>query len=58
MLRINNEKLMERTLYGWNGEKYIHCWECIDKFSIVDSRVEYEIKPIYNSDGSIDFEVI
>lgn len=46
------------ALCGWNGEKYIHCWECFDRFSIVDGNIEYEIKPIYNSDGSIDFEIV
>ena len=45
------------ALDGWNGEKYLHCWECIDRFTIVDDK-EYEIRPIYNSDGSFDFEVI
>lgn len=46
------------ALYGWNGEKYLHCWECIDKYTAVDSEEEYEIKPIYveNSDG--DFDIV
>ena len=46
------------ALDGWNGEKYLHCWECIDRFTAADSNTEYEIRPIYNSDGSFDFEVI
>lgn len=29
------------ALDGWNGEKYLHCWECIDRFTIVDDK-EYE----------------
>lgn len=46
------------ALDGWNGEKYLHCWKCADRFTISEDAAEYEIKPIYNQDGSIDFEVI
>ena len=52
------------ALYGWNGEEYLHCWECIDRFTAADDNTEYEIKPIYSSDENIDeveiidFEVI
>lgn len=51
-----NDKMY--ALYGWNGERYLHCWECIDRFTVVDDK-EYEIRPIYDSsDEIIDFEVI
>lgn len=47
------------ALYGWNGEEYLHCWECIDRFTVADSNIEYEIRPIYDSSNEIiDFEVI
>ena len=47
------------ALDGWNGEKYLHCWECIDRFTAADDNAEYEIRPIYDSsDEIIDFEVI
>ena len=52
------------ALDGWNGEKYLHCWECIDRFTAANDNIEYEIRPIYNSDETIDeveiidFEVI
>ena len=47
------------ALDGWNGEKYLHCWECIDRFTVADDNAEYEISPIYDSsDEIIDFEVI
>ena len=65
----NNIELVEidgkiYALDGWNGEKYLHCWECIDRFTVADDNAEYEIRPIYNSDETIDeveiidFEVI
>ena len=47
------------ALDGWNGEKYLHCGECIDRFTAADDNIEYEIRPIYDSsDEIIDFEVI
>ena len=39
------------TLYalnGWNGEKWLHCWKCIDRFTADPSSEEYEIAPIYD----------
>ena len=47
-----------------NDEEYIHCWECVDRFTATNDNTEYEIRPIYNSDKIIDeveiigFEVI
>ena len=36
------------ALDGWNGEKYGHCWKCIDRFTAdVDGR-EYVIVPVYD----------
>lgn len=46
------------ALYGWNGEKYLHCWEVLDKDGLqglVDT--EYIIIPIYNECEVVDFEV-
>ena len=45
------------ALYGWNGEKYINCWKCIDRFSAVDEATEYEIVPIYKKGSNEDVEV-
>ena len=37
------------ALYGWNGEKYLHCWKCKDRFTAdPDDDGEYEIAPVYN----------
>ena len=47
------------ALYGWNGEEYLHCWECADRYTAVDDGIEYEIKPIYNEDYEIiGYEII
>ena len=46
------------ALYGWNGEVYLHCWECIDRYKAADSDVEYIIRPVYDEDYKIiDYEV-
>lgn len=47
------------ALYGWNGEKYLCCWKCIDRYEAIDDGIEYEIEPIYSCDGEIiRYEVI
>jgi len=35
------------ALYGWNGERYLHCWQVAE--NLIDSvdNKEYEISPIY-----------
>ena len=35
------------ALYGWNGEKWVHCWKCIDRFTAVLDGKEYEVIPIH-----------
>lgn len=59
----NNIELVEinKKLYalnGWNGEKYIHCWECADEFTIINREIEYVIKPIYEENPDGDFKII
>ena len=42
---------IDGTLYalnGWNGEKYLHCWKCIDEFTADSDDKEYEIRPVYD----------
>ena len=47
------------ALYGWNGEKYVRCWKCHNKYTAVDDGVEYEIKPIYDDeDFIIGYEIV
>lgn len=38
------------ALDGWNGEKYLHCWKCIDRFTADPDGLEYEIAPVYDWD--------
>jgi len=53
------------SLYGWNGEEYLHCWEVKDEKGLDKvSDDEYEIKPIfsetedeYGNFDLIDFEI-
>ena len=59
------------ALNGWNGEKYLHCWQCADKWNADPSGKEYEIAPVYDwnsydeengefpdGDGIIGYEVL
>lgn len=36
------------ALNGWNGEKYLHCWKCIDRFTADPDDREYEVRPVYD----------
>ncbi len=36
------------ALNGWNGEKYLHCWKCIDRFTADPVGKEYEVTPVYD----------
>lgn len=36
------------ALNGWNGEKYLHCWKCIDEWTAYPDKKEYEIVPVYD----------
>ena len=36
------------ALDGWNGEKWLHCWKCIDRYTAADDDREYEIIPHYD----------
>lgn len=42
------------ALSGWNGEKWLHCWRCIDKFTAAPDDREYEITPVYEFADSGD----
>ena len=42
------------ALVGWNGERYIHCWETDENTFALDSDKEYEIQPIYQGVGEPD----
>lgn len=36
------------ALNGWNGERWVHCWKCIDRFTADPDGREYEIVPVYD----------
>lgn len=43
------------ALNGWNGEKFLNCWECIGEDNMDASKEEYVITPVYEEDGEGDF---
>lgn len=45
------------ALDGWNGEKFTHCWECIDELTAADPNAEYNIAPVYQEDDE-EYEII
>lgn len=34
------------ALHNWNGEKYIDCWKCIDRYTQADDN-RYTLIPVY-----------
>ena len=38
------------ALNGSNGEKWLHCWKCTDRFTADPDGREYEIAPVYDWD--------
>ena len=36
------------ALNEWNGEKFLHCWKCIDRWTADPDGREYEVTPIYD----------
>lgn len=46
------------ALYGWNGEKWLHCWKCIDSFTAdPDDSREYEVTPVYTEADKDEYEI-
>lgn len=35
------------SLYGWNGESYVDCWLCLDRFTPAPDDRKYTIRPVY-----------
>ena len=56
IVKINGELY---ALDGWNGEIYLHCWKCLDRFTAdPEDKEEYKIRPIYgkpDEDGNEDY---
>lgn len=55
IVEINNRLY---ALYGWNGEAYYHCWECADRYTVIDEKIEYVIKPIYEENPDGEFDIV
>lgn len=45
------------ALYGWNGEKWLHCWKCIDRFTADPDGKEYEVTPVYTEADEDEYEI-
>ena len=52
---------IDGTLYaldGWNGEKFLHCWKCLDKFTEdPEDSAEYQIRPVYDDENIVGYEI-
>ena len=35
------------VLFGWNGESFGHCWECLTPTKMADTEKEYTLKPVH-----------
>lgn len=54
IVEINGKRY---ALYGWNGERYLHCWEVDEIGFYVEDGKEYEIMPIYEEIDEDEFEI-
>lgn len=46
------------ALHGWNGEVWLRCWECLDKWTAASEKT-FEIRPIHRFEiEGIDFETL
>lgn len=46
------------ALNNWNGECWLECWECLGKYHIDSSEVEYTIIPIYKREKVIGYNIL
>lgn len=46
------------ALYGWNGEAYLHCWECTGYHYMDASEEEFELVPVYTQTDDDDFDIV
>ena len=46
------------ALNGWNGERYLHCWETDEQTFATNNEQEYELQPIYAEDADGNFEIV
>lgn len=48
------------ALDGWNGEKWLDCWEVDERTFTVcqDDKNEYEIRPVYRFETDVRYEDI
>ena len=55
MVKID-EKLV--ALYGWNGETWLKCWECLDKWTPASEKT-FEVRPVHRFEvEEIDLETL
>lgn len=46
------------ALDGWNGETWLKCWECLDKWTAASEKT-FEIRPIHRFEiEEIDLEAL
>ena len=46
------------ALHGWNGETWLRCWECLDKWTMASEKV-FEVRPVHRFEiEEIDFETL
>ena len=46
------------ALHGWNGETWLRCWECLDKWTAANEKV-FEVRPIHRFEiEEINFEML
>jgi hypothetical protein len=46
------------ALYGWNGEEWAQCWECLGDDYMEASEERYTIRPIYEEVDEDEWEIV
>ena len=46
------------ALSGWNGEKYLDCWQCVGEFNLDASDERYIITPVWEEISEDEWEII
>lgn len=54
LIRLSNGNVY--ALYGWNGERFLHCWQVDSKFMIDVIKTDITLVPIYRYQLIDDFD--
>lgn len=54
IIKLEDDRLF--ALHGWNGEKWLNCWQVEDKFTATNDE-KIEITPVYQLNDNDEDEI-